>query len=557
MRATISKGREEGFHFITFPHDIAMEEYYKEAPGSRCWRDKQQRSKTHAWGVLPMDLIKRFIRDCEHRGWDVESGHWARHLVEGLNRKLYPYQQRGVLQACMRKRHIFADEMGLGKTPQAIEAIRVQVKNMPDPRVLIVCPAVTRVNWMRELGKWWPGHPAAALWDKSRPKGKKPGEVWDSMRGAPIQIISYGLIHTIPNARQFDFIILDEAHRLQSTSTKWSKATKAIVRRCPNANVYALTATPMPDRPAQVWNIVDILWEGLWAKEHPKWGQPFSFMNRYLNREESQYGTRFTGVSVKYVTELRERLQQLCTRTTKDEVAHLLPPCNVNTWRLATKNTEKYKLAIDKDTNDHKTPVSTALLKAAEEKLEHCHGWLEDAIISGENVCIMTYHREMAKQVVQQVDKGKRKLLVGHIDGNMPAAARQEMIDNLAGSGEQFVLVATLKSVGIGIDLTCCTQVLFLEMAYQPEVMIQALGRFQRLSGKKPSVCTLMVLAGTIDEIIADRLSDKMEAINATIRAGMTESKLEKAMGVTEAQWETMITTACEGWEEESDGYGF
>lgn len=551
MIATLSQARDAGFLFATFPHNESAEEFWKEVPGARCWRDKA-RGKGNAWAVIPMDMRETYERMFTTVMSQVPQPGF---VTRGINEKLYPYQQRGVAQALQHRRHIFADEMGLGKTPQAIEAARLLGKE----RVLVVCPAVVRVNWMRELDKWWADRPEAALWDQSRPKGKKPGARWDAAREAPIQVISYGLVHTIPSDRGWDVIILDEAHRLQSTSTKWSKAVKKVVRANPNAAVFGLTATPMPDQPKQVWNIVDTLWPGLWGKEHPKWGQPFNFMDRYCNREENKYGTKFTGVNQRYVKELRERLEQLSTRTTKEEVAHLLPPCNVNTWRLATKNTAKYKLAIDREAQaakDHQTQVSTALLRAGEEKLEHCKKWMEDAILSGENICVMTYHRELSKQVLGNIAKGRRKMNVGLIDGNMTPAQRQMLIDDLVGAGEQFILVCTIKSVEVGIDLTACTQVLFLEMAYQPATMVQALGRFHRLSGTKPSVCTLMVLAGTIDEIIADKLEDKMEAINASLRAGITEKKLEDAFAVSEEQWDEMVQEATEGWEEE-DGYGF
>jgi SNF2 family DNA or RNA helicase len=93
------------------------------------------------------------------------------------------------------------------------------------------------------------------------------------------------------------------------------------------------------------------------------------------------------------------------------------------------------------------------------------------------------------------------------------------------------IVVATMHSIGIGIDLTFCTQALFAELYYRPETVIQAIGRFSRLSGKVPSSVAILCVEGTADEMLAQHLLAKIAAINKVVQPGDSEAKLSDALG--------------------------
>ena len=65
---------------------------------------------------------------------------------------LFQYQKEGAawLVGKGRRFSYLADDMGLGKSAQAITAADI----IGAKRILIVCPSVARVNWLRELEKW-------------------------------------------------------------------------------------------------------------------------------------------------------------------------------------------------------------------------------------------------------------------------------------------------------------------------------------------------------------------------------------------------------------------
>ena len=103
-----------------------------------------------------------------------------------------------------------------------------------------------------------------------------------------------------------------------------------------------------------------------------------------------------------------------------------------------------------------------------------------------------------------------------------------------------------MHAVGIGIDLTAFPLVVFAELYYSPEKMVQALGRFNRLSGTQPVTAYLMILANTIEETIAQQLEIKLSTINGLIRSGSSENKLAGALTQDDPNWIDKLTLATE-----------
>lgn len=80
---------------------------------------------------------------------------------------LYDYQKEGAAFLGERDYAVLSDAMGCGKTPQALIAAeaRLSYATVPDdatPVVLVVCPALAKRHWSREI-KRWTGHDAVVL----------------------------------------------------------------------------------------------------------------------------------------------------------------------------------------------------------------------------------------------------------------------------------------------------------------------------------------------------------------------------------------------------------
>nr|XP_033814110.1 SWI/SNF-related matrix-associated actin-dependent regulator of chromatin subfamily A containing DEAD/H box 1 isoform X2 [Geotrypetes seraphini] len=88
-------------------------------------------------------------------GWNIEQP-----SIVNKNLELKPYQKIGLNWLALLHKHdvncILADEMGLGKTVQAIAFLAYLYEEGDKGPHLIVVPASTLDNWLRELNRWCP-----------------------------------------------------------------------------------------------------------------------------------------------------------------------------------------------------------------------------------------------------------------------------------------------------------------------------------------------------------------------------------------------------------------
>ncbi len=203
--------------------------------------------------------------------------------------KPFPYQFEGVAFLYPRHAAVLADEMGLGKTMQAITAMRLLLHGGEVGSVLLVCPKPLVTNWQREFELWAPevpvmvieGDQAKRRWQWSLPcavkianyellvrdrellieppkrrsegaKERRSGEV--EKRGnqeadGDSSSISFASSLLGSSAPAFDLVVLDEAQRIKNRSSTTAQIVRAISRR----RSWALTGTPIENRPTTWW----------------------------------------------------------------------------------------------------------------------------------------------------------------------------------------------------------------------------------------------------------------------------------------------------------------
>jgi len=429
--------------------------------------------------------------------------------------ELHPHQVQGVadiLQA-PRKRFILNWEMGCGKTPPTIAALA----RLPG-KTLIVAPAIARQTWMYELQRWWPGSPEVGLIQYGKARGLSAKKAAENVAAysSLVQVVSYELLAEVDRTG-WNWIVLDEIHRLQSASSKAGKVAREITHANPCAGIVGLSATLMPDTITNAWHPLHCIWPRRFGAMDRNGRGSWEFACRYSNPTYNGYGYRFEGVNATYVDELRHRLTQVSSRVTRADIAHLLPAFDVQVLREEA-GADKRKVALE---------------------------WAELAGSGASHICLLTHLRETAEELA--------KALGGTcITGEMPIEKRHQTLTQLR-KRPRAILCATMHALNENVDLTFLTQALFVELSYRPKDIIQALGRFSRLSGSLPSSVQLLVRARTADELIASKVQSKLESINAAVRAGGAESVLETAFGDprSEEQFAASLRDAANssGWD--------
>lgn len=418
-------------------------------------------------------------------------------------------------------RWIFNSEMGVAKTSQTIHTL----KELGITNAVIACPAIVRSAWVREFKKWWPDHPVTGnifAGRKRKNLTKAQQAALYPAYEAPIKIVSYNLLREL-ELQGLEALVYDECHRLKSAKTKNFRLCRAAVLDNPNSAVFGLTATLMPDQPLDACNIAEAIWPGRFGGlNKAKNDLNFNCKRRYANASHNGYGWEFKGINSTYASELQQRIAAFSSRTTKQEVEHLLPPFQIEFLTIPPKRLSKYELK-GKPTEKK---IEAVLAAAGREKFDFVPDWLEDSLVSNTHVCILTHLKETAAEMVAALRK-VTDLPIYEITGSTyPNPEKRNAVLAEAASKRSAIIVATMHSVGIGIDLTFCTDCLMAELYYRPETVVQALGRFSRFSSKRPSRVTILAVEGTLDEVVADKLLDKLDAIGQGIKHGLAEEEL-------------------------------
>ncbi|XP_060895075.1 DNA excision repair protein ERCC-6-like [Labrus mixtus] len=190
-------------------------------------------------------------------------------LFKDLHDKLYDYQRNGVafLYSLYRdglKGGILADDMGLGKTIQVISFLSGMYDHELVKNALLVMPTSLITNWTKEFAKWTPGMRVKDFHGNS--KAERNRNLEKVQRRGGVIITTYTMLMnnwqqlSSHNGREFtwDYVILDEAHKIKTSTTKTAKSASAI----PSKNRLLLTGTPVQNNLKELWALFDYACQG-------------------------------------------------------------------------------------------------------------------------------------------------------------------------------------------------------------------------------------------------------------------------------------------------------
>ena len=229
------------------------------------WRQR----KKDSFIIAEDNLINRLVL-----GMSVTSA-IERHTFKVANTDgLQPFQVRDIdkmmgLQHCLN-----ANPMGLGKT---VETVRYLAANNPKT-ALIVCPKIIRTQWKDQLERW----------------GNLKAEIYDGQQNvAPgIWIINYDKLRnekTLMKFKEFqwEFLILDEAHKIKSRSAQQTRAVKNI----PAAHRVALTGTPILRYVDDLWSILNFLDPQYACNSY------HTFVDYFCEQQQTPWGPKIVGMT--------------------------------------------------------------------------------------------------------------------------------------------------------------------------------------------------------------------------------------------------------------------
>lgn len=440
----------------------------------------------------------------------VELWPYRKITVPGLKGNLLPYQETGVhfiedKNGCI----LLADEMGLGKTIQVIAWLQLHEKLRP---AIIVCPAVVKWNWARELQKWIP-HPKVQVLSGKNPQGIPIiGE---------ILIINYDILEAwspILFGTHPKVMVLDECHNIKNPK---AKRTEAVLKFRPIVpHRIAVSGTPITNRPQEFFNSISFVAPNLFNY--------WRFCQRYCDAKRNGFGWDFSGAS--NIKELYDILTStIMIRRLKKDVLKDLPDKLYSVIPLEIDNRKTYEKALEdvisfiaNTKGEEKAElakgaevliqIETLKTLAAQGKFHLMVEWITEFLESGKKLVFMAHHKFML-DALQDVFGD----ICVRIDGSTPAEQRSKIVESFQRNPEIRLFIGNIKAAGVGITLTAASDIAIGEYPWTPGELGQAIDRVHRIGAKDTVNVHLFVGLNTIEEEIVEILDRKMKVLGQVL----------------------------------------
>lgn len=432
---------------------------------------------------------------------------------------------------------LIADEMGLGKTIQAIGIINTEPSIS---RVLVICPASLKINWKREMDKWFTKPLAIGIASS------------EAFPDTPVVVINYDILTKWENrlAEGWDLLICDEAHYLKNP--KSIRAQAVFGRRAsrktgepakpgiPTKRMLLLTGTPIVNRPIELHTLIAPL-------APDEFGNWFRYAKRYAGLQETRFGFDVSGAT--NLPELQERLRKTCmVRRLKMDVLTELPAKRRQVIELPADDLQGLVREQMEDYEEWEDRLAslkakTELAKVSDNQADYAEAIhaLRDGMKAAFTDGAKIAHQIALKKVPYVVESVKELVEQGHkvvcfahhldvidqlctafsgsvkVTGDVSIEDRQKAVDRFQTDPACMVFVGGIKAAGVGLTLTASSHVVFGELDWVPGNMCQAEDRTHRIGQANPVLVQMLVLEGSLDARKAQVLIEKMDIIDKAL----------------------------------------
>ncbi|KAJ3359502.1 hypothetical protein GGF32_009229 [Allomyces javanicus] len=286
-----------------------------------------------------VDAMDKIIAECETIGedltnitstWHDENSSTHHHLLRQQPALVNPaltlksYQLVGVSWLTLLYQRglagILADDMGLGKTAQVIAFLANLLELGHHGPHLIVCPASTLDNWLRELARWVPGHAlrVASYSGSQAERASLQSDIRYAEDPYHVVVTTYNVATGGKDDRaflrkmKFRTMILDEGHFVKNADSMRYKHLMAI-----NAPFRLLTTgTPMQNDLQELLALLTFIMPALFASAGDAWQRIFKLKS-------------LEAISAQRIDKVRRIMAPFVLRRKKTQVLADLPPKHV------------------------------------------------------------------------------------------------------------------------------------------------------------------------------------------------------------------------------------
>lgn len=439
-------------------------------------------------------------------------------LPPGFESILRPYQKQAFSWLDRMQQHqlgvILADDMGLGKTVEILSEIE-NLRNHGQKKILIVVPATLVGNWIAEIRKFAPWMTYTVLDGKNEPPA---GQV-----NSLITLVTYQkcLKSEYVQTVHWDCIILDEAQAIKNPQAQQTKKVKSLEADFK----VALTGTPIENNLGELWSIFDFINPGLlgtrdefgyFKSNEDGLDQLKQIIAPFVMRRMKTDRTIISDLPEKNEIEVHVDLSKEQIVLYRKEVAKL-------EQELKEAEPGKAKFLILAEITKLKQICNhpAQYQKIGEYSISRSgkFGALRDiAQTIAENkqkVIVFTQFAQIIPALVKLLEK-EFKQSGASIDGSTSTKARMKIVEDFQ-NGKLPFLVLSLKTAGVGLNLTAAQNVIHFDRWWNPAVENQASDRAFRIGQKSDVTIYKFVSTNTIEEVISTMLRQKQDLADQVI----------------------------------------
>lgn len=458
----------------------------EELINEKIFEDGQNPQRNFFEGINDISVDKNLPKiNATLREYQKYGYHWITYLLKNN------------LGACL------ADDMGLGKTLQAIAVITNLHKKKLSEKTLIVMPKSLVFNWESEINKFSPDLKVGIYYGTNRDM--------ETFKNYEVILTTYGTIRNdIEELKdiKLDFVILDESQNIKNI---YSQANKAIMLLNTRYRL-ALSGTPIENNLLELYSLFRFL--------NPTMLGSIENFNRYYMLPIQKDNDKNA------MEELKKRIYPFILRRVKKEVLKDLPEKIEKTLFIEMNKEQKrfyeerrayyYNLVHLSIKTNGLNKSQFSILQALNElrQIASCPENKNPALYSNKKIAVIENAIEAVKNnhkvlifanYLSSIDSICRELSergIKYLSMTGDTKDRHSLVDKFQNDSSYKVFVMTLKTGGVGLNLTAADTIFIYDPWWNKTVENQAIDRAYRLGQDNTVFAYKMILKDTIEEKI-------------------------------------------------------
>ncbi|KEO74071.1 DEAD/DEAH box helicase [Anditalea andensis] len=459
-----------------------------------------------------------------------------------VNATLRPYQEQGFkwleylheqqLGGCL------ADDMGLGKTLQAITLLSKIYPKQQLPTIIIM-PKSLLFNWENELAKFNPNITLYTYYGNNRDleEAQKHHLILTTYAMARNEIEG---LKEVP----FYYVILDESQHIKNINTQAAQAVMLLQSK----HRLALSGTPIENNLTELYSL-------------------FRFLNPSMFGSENDFNTHYTLPIQKNndkdaIEQLRKKIYPFILRRLKKEVLTELPDKMEQTIIIEMGEDQKklyehrrryYFESVKNQITEQGVQKSQFLILQALSELRQIASIPEsrtdgqiispkrevlidqvlDAAANGHKILIFANFIAAIEVIGEELENAG----IDYVSMTGATKDRQALVHRFQNETECKVFLMTLKTGGVGLNLTAADMVFIFDPWWNKAAENQAIDRAHRIGQANTVMSYKLITKGTIEEkilLLQEKKRALLESIvssdSASIKS-LTEKDVEFILG--------------------------